>query len=78
MARTSAKKVKPKTTKAPKSQKTQDEQDAKKYRKMDQREHVLKRPDTYAGSIEHNEANVPVFIPKMKKLVNLTWFVVWR
>jgi DNA topoisomerase-2 len=60
-ATTTTKKIK---SKVPKSQKTQDEHDAGKYRKMDQREHVLKRPDTYAGSIEHNEANVPVFISK--------------
>ena len=49
-ATTTTKKIK---SKVPKSQKTQDEQDAEKYRKMDQRLHVLKRPDMYAGSTAH-------------------------
>ena len=31
------------------------------YRKMDQREHVLKLPDTYIGSIEQDSANLWVF-----------------
>ena len=41
---------------------TQDIQDANRYQKMEQREHVYKRPDTYVGSIEHNTSIVPVFI----------------
>ena len=43
---------------------SQDAEDANKYQKMDQREHVYKRPDTYVGSVEHNTSVVPIFINK--------------
>ena len=55
---------------------SQDMKDANKYSKMDQREHVLHRPDTYVGSIEHNISNVPIFIdgnePDSKDTIRLT------
>ena len=40
----------------------QDIQDANRYQKMEQREHVYKRPDTYVGSVEHNTSIVPIFV----------------
>ena len=42
----------------------QDIQDTKRYQKMEQREHVYKRPDTYVGSVEHNTSIVPIFVDK--------------
>ena len=46
---------------------SQDIQDANRYQKMEQREHVYKRPDTYVGSIEHNTDVVPVFVDKSEE-----------
>jgi len=46
------------------SMSSQDIQDANRYQKMEQREHVYKRPDTYVGSVEHNTSIVPVFVDK--------------
>ena len=43
---------------------SQDIQDANRYQKMEQREHVYKRPDTYVGSVEHNTSIVPIFVDK--------------
>jgi DNA topoisomerase-2 len=51
-----------KTTKNTKlAMSAQDIEDANRYQKMEQREHVYKRPDTYVGSVEHNSSTVPIY-----------------
>lgn len=40
------------------------------YKKIDQLEHVLLRPDSYVGSIEHVRQNMWVYDADLDKLVN--------
>lgn len=54
----------PVKTKTIESMSSQDIKDANRYQKMEQREHVYKRPDTYVGSVEHNTNIVPIFVNK--------------
>jgi len=41
-----------------------------KYRKMSNREHIIKRPDTYIGSIEPNEDVVPIYDSEKNSFVD--------
>jgi DNA topoisomerase-2 len=54
----------PANPKTVESMSSQDIKDANRYQKMEQREHVYKRPDTYVGSVEHNTSIVPIFVDK--------------
>ena len=43
-----------------------------KYKKLDQREHVLLRPDMYMGSISQNEMQINIYDDKTKKIIKKT------
>lgn len=46
------------------------------YQKLSQLEHILKRPDTYIGSIERTESNLWVFDSETKSMVHKTVSIV--